>query len=126
MFEIYKRGQGTTARWIAAIGMGGLAAFGCYELREYISGFRGGTTSTVVSAVVFAAAAGLIAWLINWPKFVDYLILSGAELRKVSWPTRDELKRQTAVVIFALVAFSVMLLIADLVFGWGIRKLYKL
>ena len=126
MFEIYKRGQGTTARWIAAISMGALAAFGCYELREYISGFRSGTTSTLVSAVVFAVCAALIAWLINWPKLVDYLILSGAELRKVSWPTREELKRQTAVVIFTLVVFAVVLLLADFIFGLSARMLYKI
>ena len=81
--------------------------------------------STLISIVVFLAAAALIAWLINLPKFVDYLIMSEIELRKVSWPTREELKRQTTVVIIALVAFSLVLWVADLIFTSGILHLYK-
>jgi len=56
---------------------------------------------------------------------VDYLIMSEIELRKVSWPTREELKRQTTVVIIALVAFSLVLWVADLIFTSGILRLYK-
>jgi preprotein translocase subunit SecE len=121
MFEIYKRGQGTTARWITAGGLGGLAAFGAFELRESLSGnYPTGPAATLGGAVLFVAAAAAIAWLINWPRFVDYLIMSEAELRKVSWPTRDELKRQTTVVIFTLVAFAFILLLSDMIFGWTI------
>ena len=133
MFEIYKKGQGTTARWIAAVGLGALAAFGTFELYDSLSGLGGSlrlggvevSWSTLISVVVFLASAALIAWLINLPKFVDYLIMSEIELRKVSWPTREELKRQTTVVIIALVAFSLVLWMADLVFTAGILHLYK-
>ncbi len=133
MFEIYKKGQGTTARWIAAAGMGALAAFGTYELYDSLSAVGGsfhvGTVevaySALVSILVFLGAAVLIAWLVNLPKFVDYLIMSEIELRKVSWPTREELKRQTTVVIIALIAISLVLWIADLIFTSGILRLYK-
>jgi preprotein translocase subunit SecE len=129
MFEIYKKGQGTTARWIAAAGMGALAAFGTFELYDSLSGITSGIAGvpwgTLISVVVFLGAAVLIAWLINLPKFVDYLIMSEIELRKVSWPTREELKRQTTVVIIALVAFSLVLWIADVVFTAGILHLYR-
>ena len=129
MFEIYKKGQGTTARWIAAVGMGALAAFGTFELYDSLSAVTGSLFGvpwgTLVSIVVFLTAVVLIAWLINLPKFVDYLIMSEIELRKVSWPTREELKRQTTVVIIALVAFSIVLYIADLIFSYGTLYLYK-
>jgi preprotein translocase subunit SecE len=133
MFEIYKKGQGTTARWIAAVGMGALAAFGTFELYDSLSALGGSlrlggvevSWSTLISIVVFLAAAALIAWLINLAKFVDYLIMSEIELRKVSWPTREELKRQTTVVIIALVAFSLVLWVADLGFSYGTLYLYK-
>ena len=129
MFEIYKKGQGTTARWIAAAGTGALAAFGTFELYDSLSGIpttvAGAPLGTVISIVVFLGSAALIAWLVNLPKFVDYLIMSEIELRKVSWPTRDELKRQTTVVIIALMAFSLVLWIADLIFTTGILHLYK-
>jgi preprotein translocase subunit SecE len=134
MFEIYKKGQGTWARRVAVIGMGALAAFGTFELYSYINSISAASFSVagvevpyslLISAVVLLAAAGLIAWLINVPKFVDYLIMSEIELRKVSWPTRDELKRQTTVVILALLAFSLVLWVADLFFTYGNLYLYK-
>ena len=133
MFDFYKKGQGTTARVITAIAMGALAAFGTFELYDALSATGGGFTlagmdvtwAALLSVIVFLAAAALIAWLINLPKFVDYLIMSEIELRKVSWPTREELKRQTTVVIIALVAFSAVLWIADLIFTTGILHLYK-
>ena len=135
MFEIYKRGQGTTARWVAAGGLGGLAAFGCYELQDYLSGynFAAGTlplgfidisVSVIISAVSFAVAAVVIATILNHKRFVDYLIMSETELRKVSWPTRAELKRQTAVVIVTILLFGAVLLVADLVFAYGSSRLY--
>jgi len=133
MFEIYKKGQGTIARWVAALGLGALAGFGTYELYDTLSVSTGnlslaGTSvpwSVLISGLVFVAAAILIAWLINLPKFVDYLIMSEIELRKVSWPTREELKRQTAVVIIALIVFSFVLWLADMVFTAGTVNLYK-
>lgn len=127
MLEIYKKGQGVTARWIAAASLGALAVFGCYELEEAVSGrwpdvkFLG----PLVAGVIFVIAALLIGYIVNMPRFVDYLIHSETELRKVSWPTKDELKRQTAVVIFTIVFFAVVLLIADFIFAQGSRFIYK-
>jgi len=137
MFEIYKKGQGGRARWIAAGGLGAMAAFGCYELQEYLSGkdwasaglnIAVGTlpVSVLVSALMFVACAVLIALVINQPRFVDYLITSEIELRKVSWPTKDELKRQTVVVIVTLAFFGIVLLLTDLVLALGSTNLYKL
>jgi len=131
MFEIYKKGQGVTARWIAAGALGGLAAFGCYELEEAISahwptaGLLGIPVGVLVAAVVFIGAAVLVGMLVNLPRFVDYLIHSETELRKVSWPTKEELKRQTIVVIFTIGFFAVILLVADFIFATGSRWVYK-
>ena len=133
MFEIYKKGQGTIARWIAFLGLSGLAGFGTYELYDALSGTTGNLSlagasvpwSVLISGLVFVAAEILTAWLINLPKFVDYLIMSEIELRKVSWPTREELKRQTAVVIIAPIVFSFVLWLADMVFTAGTVNLYK-
>ena len=131
MLEIYKKGQGVTARWIAAGSLGALAAFGCYELEEAVSAhwptasLLGVSVAVLVSALVFIGAVILVAMIVNMPRFVDYLIHSETELRKVSWPTKDELKRQTAVVIFTIVFFSVILLVADFIFATGSRFIYK-
>jgi len=127
MLEIYKKGQGVTARWIAAGSLGALAVFGCYELEEAISAHwvEPKFIGPLVAGIVFILSALLVGYIVNMPRFVDYLIHSETELRKVSWPTKDELKRQTAVVIFTIVFFAVILLVADFIFAQGSRFIYK-
>lgn len=123
--QIYKKGQGSTARWIAAVAFGALAGFGCYELRNKASEWQWAQTnvfgtvsvSVILAGVVFVGALLAIGWLLNLPRFVDYLIVSEVELRKVSWPTKAELKRQTTVVIVTLLMFSAILMAADFLFG---------
>ncbi len=135
MFEIYKKGQGTTARWITAASLLGLAAFGAFELENSAAAWGvivnaqhkdivGVPLSYIPAAVLFIGAALLTAYVVNWPRFVDYLIMSEAELRKVSWPTRLELKRQTTVVIITILFFGVVLLIADFIIALGTTHIY--
>lgn len=132
MFEIYKPGQGATARWIAAAGLVALAAFGCFELYDSLSGHFESVklgpvhVSVLVSGLAFVGAVVLAYLAVNQVRFVDYLIASEMELRKVSWPTKDELKRQTIVVIVTLMAFGLILLAADVLFAFGSRQLYAL
>ncbi len=46
-----------------------------------------------------------------------------SELRKVTWPTRQETANLTAVVIVVSIALGVVLGGADLLFGWMIQHL---
>jgi len=124
--QVYKKGQGSAARWISAASLGALAAFGCYELQSKVSewtsasvnlGFAAMSVSVLAGGAAFVIALILIGMLVNTPKFVDYLIVSEVELRKVSWPTKAELKRQTVVVIVTLLIFSAILLAADTLFS---------
>jgi len=133
MFEIYKRGQGTRARAVAAIALGALAVFGCYSLQDFIGGYTEAkltlgfmdlSVSVLVSAVAFLVAGMLVALICNHKRLVDYLISSETELRKVSWPTRADLKQQTLIVIATIVIFSALLFVADLVFAYGSKHLY--
>lgn len=130
MFEIYKKGQGTTARWITALALGALALLGCNELEDIVSGHTEATVfgsisvSLLASVAAFIVAAFVIALVINNRRFVDYLVASETELRKVSWPTRVELKRQTLVVIVTLLLISAMLFVADVLFALGSKQLY--
>jgi len=136
MFDIYKKGQGVAARWITAVTLGALSAFGSYELREYLSGKLADDVgreyllldavpwSMPIAAVVFLAAMIGVAFVVNNKRFVDYLIASETELRKVAWPKRDELKRQTVVVIVTMLLFAALLLVADVIFALGSTKLF--
>jgi preprotein translocase subunit SecE len=46
------------------------------------------------------------------------------ELRKVSWPTRDELVRMTQVVIVTVVIFAAIIGLADLIMSVVVKQLY--
>ena len=76
----------------------------------------------IITLVVVAALAGLVFWLIrggHWAKFVTFLSEVRTEMRKVSFPTRDEVVGTTIVVIVTSVIFAVYLWIADLLIQQG-------
>ena len=76
----------------------------------------------IITLVVVAALAGLVFWLIrggHWTKFVTFLGEVRAEMRKVSFPARDEVVGTTIVVIVTSVIFAIYLWIADLLIQQG-------
>jgi preprotein translocase subunit SecE len=81
------------------------------------------STAWIVTLVVLAGLAGLVFWLLragHWAQFVTFLGEVKTEMRKVSFPTRDEVIGTTIVVIVTSVIFAVYLWIADFV----IQKAY--
>ena len=46
------------------------------------------------------------------------------ELRKVSWPTRDELIRMTQVVLVTVILFAAIIGLADLIMSILVKQLY--
>jgi preprotein translocase subunit SecE len=76
----------------------------------------------IIVLVVVAALAGLVFWLLrggHWAKFVTFLGEVRTEMRKVSFPTRDEVVGTTIVVIVTSVIFAIYLWIADLLIQQG-------
>ncbi len=63
------------------------------------------------------AVAAIGAWaayrLVNYPPFADFLIDVEGEMAKVSWPSTDELKRATVVVMVVMVTLSAVLFLYD-------------
>ena len=81
------------------------------------------STQSIVLLVIAAALAGLVLWVVkagHWAKGVEFLTEVRTEMRKVSFPTRDEVIGTTIVVIVTSVIFAVYLWLADLV----IQKAY--
>ena len=125
-FEIYKKGQGNAARLVTGVGALCIAGFGSLALREYL---KGSTAKIAVATInlelgmllafmVFVACAAAVAWQVltaHW--LVDFLILTEAELRKVSWPTKRDLYQQTIVVVVVSVMVGIVVLIVDLIFS---------
>ncbi len=49
-----------------------------------------------------------------------------AELKKVSWPTKKEIKDTTLVVIIAVFIFGLYLFTIDLILQWILHNIYKI
>jgi preprotein translocase SecE subunit len=132
--ELYKTGQGRYARWAAYLLAGLLILYGAIRLYATIN-VPGqnvwveelpivGTLSLykVIAAVVFFMGMYALHMLLNRPTSVDMLIDTEQEMKKVSWPTKAEVKSATVVVAF------VTFLLALLLFGFDeiLRRLFRL
>jgi preprotein translocase subunit SecE len=64
---------------------------------------------------------------IRWYKrFINFLKETKAELKKVTWPSRNEVTSTTIVVILATVFFGFYLFFMDLIFSWVITQIKAL
>ena len=59
--------------------------------------------------------------LINWITFADFLISVEAEMAKVSWPSKAELKSSTIVVLIVFLFLAGLLLVYD----FGLLTIFK-
>ncbi len=78
--------------------------------------------------VVVAGLAGLGWWLVkvgHWAKAQVFVGEVRSEMKKVTFPPRDEVVATTIVVIVASVIFAVYLWIADFVIIKGYEGLFK-
>ena len=57
-----------------------------------------------------------------WRFFKD----AKAELKKVTWPSREEVTATTVVVIASIIFFGFFLFFMDVAFGWGLAKIKAL
>jgi len=61
---------------------------------------------------------------VRWNKrFISFLREVRAELKKVTWPSRNEVYSTTIVVIFATIFFGFYLFFMDVVFSWLITRI---
>jgi preprotein translocase subunit SecE len=76
------------------------------------------------SVVVLAAFA--IAWRMGWiRRFSRYVQETREELRKCTWPTRQELWGSTVLVMVATAILGVFTVIVDAVVAYAITSLFS-
>jgi len=56
-------------------------------------------------------------------RFFNFLKEVRAEVKKVTWPTRNEIYSTTLVVLIAMVFFGFYLYFMDVVFSWVLLKI---
>ena len=147
--EIFKKGQGKTSRITAYVLLSILILFGAYRLHATFnvagegvlvgtSGVLWGETPPlidaaipvlgtitimkVISVVVFGLAMLGLHLVLNAPKMATLLIDTEQEMRKVSWPSKTEVKSATIVVV--IVTFVMALSLYG--FDAGLQHLFSL
>ncbi|MEM6474381.1 MAG: preprotein translocase subunit SecE [Planctomycetota bacterium] len=110
----YKPNQGRIVRQLTLLAIGLVVALGCYALYASLTG------NNVGNGIAVGVPMGLLLsglWigyrLTQWPKFADFLIAVEAEMKKVTWPSKDEVKRASIVVIVMIVILAVSLFLFD-------------
>jgi len=127
-FQIYKPGQGRTARLSSGVLLGLLTAYGCSSLKVTLIDagtlpafmlklFFGHpvTYGEVIPVIVFIFVMAAVVWMLNYPKFADFLIETEIEMSRVAWPTRSTVVGSSVVVIVTVIVMSVLLYLVD----WG-------
>ncbi|HVU65307.1 MAG TPA: preprotein translocase subunit SecE [Phycisphaerales bacterium] len=75
------------------------------------------------AAVMLLLGAALAYWAAAvHRRFVDFLIATDGEMKKVNWSTARDIKMSTIVVIFASLVLSLSLFVVDLSFQWIFTK----
>ncbi len=111
---IYKKKQGKVCRMTTATALLALLVAGVYQLYNSVLAGQGVFMVYAVPLLLLALSAWVSYRAVNYARFADFLIQVEAEMRKVSWPGKDELLRSSVVVVV------VMFLLTILLFGYDI------
>jgi preprotein translocase subunit SecE len=110
--ERYKPLQGRRARLGTTIGLVAVVGLGLVQLY-----FTLDEATQLTRIAVPLVAGAILGWLIyrvlEFPPFVEFLIATEAEMNKVSWTSRDDLKRATTVVLVTVALMAVFLFGVD-------------
>ncbi|MBT5136493.1 MAG: preprotein translocase subunit SecE [Phycisphaerales bacterium] len=127
--SIYKSGQGYWVRMMSAIGFFLLVLMGIVWLSEQLAVIKFGEIETVyvqgAAAIIVGVTFALIGfWLIGRKqKFVDFMIATEGEMRKVNWSTKREIIGSTILVILLTFFIAIFCQIADLLFSWFFQSI---
>tara|TARA_B100001013_G_C24607069_1_gene441491 strand:+ start:1023 stop:1418 length:396 start_codon:yes stop_codon:yes gene_type:complete len=129
VLNVHKTGQGTIARLIGGAIGAILAYFGGQQLYIFLVKFMYAPEAwgIAIGVLGFLGLAWLsIYYLLINPKTSDYLIETELEMRKVNWPTKQELIGSTGVVIACVVILSVYIFLNDLVIGFVLKDIFSI
>lgn len=126
-WKIYKLGQGYWTRTLSGVGGGVLAAAGAIWLMEKLSVIQSNARvyiQAVACLLVLAVLGPIIYKLVAVkPRSSDFLIATEGEMKKVNWPSRQEVKGSTFVVIWAVVLLTLLLFTSDVAFAYVFKAI---
>ena len=133
--ELYKAGQGKYSRGIAYLLGAGLIVFGGIRLyatinvpgREWVKDIpllgHVSIYNTIALGVVLLGML-LLHLVLNRPGSADALIDTEQELKKVSWPSKIEVRNATLVVVLVTFVMALLLFGYDRILQWVFRLVY--
>ena len=79
----------------------------------------------VLGMISVVILSGFIGYQSDFGKLVySYVTDSKVELKKVTWPTKQETTQTTLGVIFVVIIVGILLWLFDMLLGWAIGTLY--
>ncbi|MBI4835144.1 MAG: preprotein translocase subunit SecE [Planctomycetes bacterium] len=136
--KYYKKEQGKVIRIVTAICLFLMVCYGYYSLYRFVPPINTangnytfwGTILTKIPFFDFGINYGMIISallclgtcffvylvVLNKPKTAEFLIESEAELKKVSWPSRQQYTGSSVAVIISVVVLGLFLVSADWIF----------
>lgn len=118
-FRVYKAGQGQWVRGLTAAGLGiiilGFGYFLSQQLTVYTSDNVFANLLPPV-AVVLVLAYLAFYFIAQHRTFVDFLVATEGEMKKVHWSTRQQVFGATRVVIVTVFALAILLFVVDIIF----------
>lgn len=119
--QIYKKTQGKYVRMVTLGAAGLMGLFGGNQIYAHFSdlpvifqilGYEINWGHMLgVGVFLFFLLGGL--WAANYPRFVDLLIDTESELRRVNWPTWRQVLEATGVVITVVILLSIFIVVVD-------------
>jgi preprotein translocase SecE subunit len=79
----------------------------------------------IIGAAVVAVAFALLWWSGNLKRLATYVQETREELRKCTWPSRDELKGSTVVVMISIAILGAFIVAVDFVIALAVRWVTK-
>ena len=113
--SLYKPNQGQIVRRLTTLGIAVVVTLACWSLYVTLRGSMqpGAPAMLAIPCVAWLVGLWFSFRVTNWPRFADFLIAVEAEMNKVTWPSKDELKRASYVVIFTIAFLAISLFLFD-------------
>jgi preprotein translocase subunit SecE len=122
-FGVYKRSQGKIARQVTFAALAVAFAMAAYRMYTTFGAELPRGVAYGISGAILVGGLWISFRVVNMPRFADFLIAVEAEMNKVSWPSRGELIRSAAVVIFVIFFLSITLFGFDVFWGFLFEKI---
>jgi len=116
VFNIYKKGQGKYVRLGTASAIGLLVILGIIWVQHEFLALSPKYVQAITALVIAAVGGWLSFYIVNKPKYVDFMILTESEMNKVVWPSSAAVIRVTRLLILIMFVLAFLLYLVDIGF----------